>query len=143
MLQEIIDRIAQPGKNLLTRLRGLFFDATYGLFCDYRTKTLELARITAVSVYLNSIKELRKAAITLFAVAMASAVFAMALVVVPVAIVIVSPWEPTVKIVALLVLGLVDMVAGLVILFHLFSEERWMKITRSQEFIDKIMKGSF
>ena len=138
MLQEIIDRIAQPGKLAIDKIQGLLFDATIGLFRDYQKKTLELVRITAASCYLRSIKALRQAAITLFLVTLASVVFSMALVVVPLAVILVSPWSAAQKIAGILAFGALDVAAALVFLFHLFSEERWMKITQSQKILDEI-----
>jgi len=139
VLQEIIAKIAEPGRNFAAKIQGLLYDATFGLLNDYRKKTLELARITAVSLYLQSLKELRKAAVALFLITLASVVFSVAAVVVPVAVVIVSPLTPLQKMLAILFFGVLDMGAALVFMFHLFSEENWMKITKSQEMVDKIM----
>ena len=138
MLQEVIDRIAQPGKVMLDKLQGLLFDATIGLFRDYQKKTLELVKITAASCYLQSVKALRQAAITLFLVTLASVVFSVALVVIPVAVILVSPWSVGQKIAGILAFGLLDISAALVFLYHLFSEERWMKITQSQKILNEI-----
>ncbi len=138
MLQEIIDRITAPGKTALDKIQGLLYDATFGLLREYQKKTLELVRITAASCYLQGIKGLRQAAIVFFLVTLASVVFAVALVVVPVAVILVLPWPAMQKAAAISVFGLLDIGAALVFLFHLFSEKRWMKITRTEKFIDEI-----
>ena len=139
VLLEIINRITEPGKTAFKKIQDLLYDATFGLVREYQRKTLELARLTAASYYIQGVKALRKAAITLFLVTLATVVFSMAVVVVPVAVVLVSPWAWPQKVIAVLALGLLDAGAALVFLAHLFSEERWMKITKSQEFVDKIM----
>ena len=141
MLQEIVDRILEPGKSLVDKIRGLLYEATYGLVLDYQKKTLELVRISAASCYLQGAKVLRKAAVLLFLVTMASVVFSVAVVVVPVAIVLVCPLTALQKIAVILVLGITDGAMAFVILLHLFSEERWMKITKAQEFVDKVMQS--
>ena len=108
---------------------------------EYQKKTLDLARITAVTYYTQSIKLLRKAAITLFLVTLASVVFAVAVVIVPLVAVLISPWTGAQKLAGVLFLGVADVSVALLYLANLFSEERWMKLTKSQEFIDQITKS--
>ena len=140
MLQEIINRLAEPGKNAYRKIQDLLYEATFGLALEYRKKTLDLARITAINYYVRGIKVLREAAIALFLVTLASVVFAVAVVVVPVALVLISPWTVTWKWIAVSVLGMADIAAAVFYLANLFSEERWMRFTKSQEFIDQITK---
>ena len=141
MLQEIINRIAEPGRTAFRKLQDLLYEATFGLVREYRKKTLDLVRITAVGYYVQGVKALRQAAITLFLVTVVSVVFAVAVVIVPLVLVLLSPWTATQKLIAVSLLGLVDTGAALFYLLNLFSEERWMKITKSQEFIERIMKS--
>ncbi len=126
---------------MLDKLQGLLFDATIGLFRDYQKKTLELVRITAAGYYIQGVQALRKAAITLFLVTLASVVFSVAFVVIPVALVLISPWSVTAKMIAIGLLGLLDMAAALVYISALFSEKRWMEITKSQELVDQLLKS--
>lgn len=138
MLQEIIDRITAPGKTALGKIQSLLYEATVGLLLDYQKKAMELVHITAASCYLQSVKALRQAAAVLFLVTLATVVFAVAVVIVPIAVILVCPWTAWQKAVGILAFGFLDMAAALFYLTALFSEERWMKMTRSQEIIDKI-----
>lgn len=145
MLQEIINKIAvrlvEPGKTAYKRFQDLFYDVTVGLAREYQRKTLELARITAASYYLQAVKLLRQAAITLFCVTLASVVFAVAVVVVPVVLVLMSPLSATAKWWTVAGLGVLDAAAALVYLSFLFSEDRWMKLTKAQEFVEQIKRS--
>lgn len=142
MLQEIIDKLAQPGKNLYAKFQGLLYDATIGLIRDYQKKTLELVKIATATCYLQTLQSLRRVAVIFFLVTLASIVFAMALVIVPIALVLISPWTVTQKMIAILCFGLLDAGAALAYLANLFSENNWMKVTKSQEIVDKIMNTS-
>ena len=141
MLQEIINRIAEPGKTALGKIQDLLYDATFGLAREYQKKILDLARLGAASCYLQGVKALRKAAIAFFLVALASMVLAVAVVVVPVALVLVSPWEPFWKMAAVLFLGIADAGIASAFLANLFSEEGWMKMTGSRELVDQVMNS--
>ncbi len=141
MLQEIINKITEPGRTAVRRIQGLLFDATIGLAREYQRKTLDLARITAATFYLRAVKGARKAAIVIFLVTLASVVFAVALVVIPVVLVLISPWTLGQKMTAVALLGILDIAAASFYLINLLSEENWMKVTKSQEFVDEIMKS--
>ncbi len=122
-------------------VKGLIYEATIGLAREYQRKTLDLARITAATYYLKAVKSLRHVAVGIFLVTIASVVFAVALVVVPITLVLLAPWTPVQKSFAVALLGVADISVTVIYLMYLFSEENWMKVTKSQEFIDEIMKS--
>lgn len=141
-LLKILSRLFEPGQTAYKKLRGLIFDATIGLVREYHQKTVTLARITAVSFYLHAIKALRSAAIVLFLVVLVSAVFAVALVMVPIVLILISPLTMFYKVFWISVLGIVEVGAPLLLLSNLFSEGRWMKFTKSKELVDSIVNPS-
>lgn len=114
------------------------YDSTVGLAREYQRKTLELARITAATYYLQAVNAVRHAAIALFVVFVATVVFSVAVVVVPIVLVLLGPWTLAWKIAAVALLGLLDIAGALVIMANIFSEERWIRVTKAQEFVDKI-----
>ena len=116
----------------------LAYDATIGLAKQYQKKALELVKITAAAYYVQGLKVVRKHLLLLFLFLFSAALLAMTVVVVPVAMVLVAPWTPVVKVISLAVLGMFYSGAILICLRSLFSEEKWMKASGFQEFLDSI-----
>jgi len=58
--------------------------------------------------------------------------------VVPVAMVLASPWTPQIKVIYLAVLGVFYAATIWVFLQNLFSEEKWLKASGFQELLDSI-----
>ena len=124
------------------KVYDLAYDATIGLVKLYRKKTLELVKITAASVYLQGLRVARKHLLLVFCAIFAAMLSAVAVVVVPVALVMIAPWSTGVKVVWIAALGLVDTGIIFVCLKSVFSEEKWMKASGFQELLDSINTDS-
>ena len=88
------------------KLYDFAYGATIGLVKLYRRKALELLKITAASAYLQVLRAARKHLVLLLLVLFAVTLSAVAAVVIPVALVMVSPCAAGTKVVLLIALGL-------------------------------------
>lgn len=138
LLQEINNRLRSKSGRIWTKLADLAYDATIGLAKQYRQKALELLKITAAGCYVQGLKIFRKHLLLVFLLLFAVALLAVTAVVVPVAIILVSPWTPTIKAASIAILGLFYCGVAAVSLRSFFSEEKWMKASGFQELLDSI-----
>ena len=138
LLQKINNRVRSEFGSAWNKLYDFAYDATLGLIKVYRKKTLELLRIVAASAYLQVLRATRKHLVILLAVIFAVTLSAVAAVVVPVALVMVSPWTAGTKVFLLIALGLAYVSAIALCLHNVLSEEKWMKASGFQELLDSL-----
>ena len=120
------------------KLYDLAYGATIGLAKTYKQKALELIKIKAASAYLQVLRVARTHVVLLCLSLFAVILSAVAIVVLPVAMVLVAPWTVGTKIGLLSVLGLVYALIVTLCLQNIFSEEKWMKVSGFQELLDSI-----
>lgn len=120
------------------KLYDFAYDATVGLVKRCRRKTLELIKITASQAYLKALRVARKHLLVIAAAIFAIILSAVAVVVVPVALIMVSAGDARTKMIWLTVLGLVYLAAVAFCLQHVLSEEKWMKASGFKEWLDSI-----
>ena len=120
------------------KLYDFAYDATIGLVDRYRQKTIELIRLKAAEGYLVLLRTLRRhlilAVLALFAIVMS----AVAIVVIPVAMVLVSSCATGTKMTLLACLGLGYCLAVALCLQNVLSEDKWMKASGFQELLDAL-----
>ena len=138
LLQKINNRFRSESGRWWDKLYEFAYGATIGLIKLYRQKTLELVKISATQAYLQVLRVSRKHLLLIFLALFAVVVSAVASVVVPVALVMVSPWAAGTKILVLAVFGLIYAAVAALCLHYLFSEDKWMKISGIQELLDSI-----
>ena len=138
LLREINNRVRSESGRFWTKLSDLAYDATIGLAKLYQKKTLEFIKISAASMYLQGLKMARKHMLLLFSGIFAVLVLAVTVVAVPLALVMVSPWTAGVKALLIAGIGLVYATATFLALRSVLSEEKWMKASGFQEFVDSI-----
>ena len=138
LLQEINNRIRSESGRVWNKLYDWAYDATLGLAKQYQQKVLELAKITATSVYLQGLRLARRHALLLVGAVFAVVLLAVTAVVVPVAMVMVTPWTPVAKAWCIGGLGFLYALIVLSCLNSIFSEEKWMKASGFQEMLDSI-----
>lgn len=143
MLQEIINKIKAPAFGFFDRLKSLLYGSTIGLLKDYQNKTLELIRITAATYYLQGMKALREVAMLLAGVLFAVVVLSIAIVVTPIAVIMVSTLSAPIKACLILAVGLAVAGAALLALSNIFSEKRWLELTKANEMVEKILNEKF
>ena len=142
LLQEISNRLRSGSGRIWSKLSDLVYDATIGLAKQYQRKGLDLVKINLATYYVQGLKVLRKHSLLLFLFLFSAMLLAVAAVVVPVAMVLVAPWTPGIKIIGLVILGVFYVGAALVCLKDIFSEEKWMKASGFQELLDSINSDS-
>jgi hypothetical protein len=123
---------------MLKKFADLFFEATIGLARDYQRKSVELAKITAASYYLQGAKALRKHYVALFFVFFYTLTLVMTLVLIPVTLLILAPWDILAKMISVCVLGVVYAGISLYYILYYLSEERWLRFSGCDELIKKI-----
>ena len=124
--------------DILKKAGDLLWEATFGLLRSYQDKTVELAKIEAVSLYVKSVQVVRQHLLFLIAVLFSLMVVAVTLLVVPIALILCAPWTVPAKAIIIFVFGVVYLSIPAVILFQVFSEKRWMQITLADEWLGKV-----
>jgi hypothetical protein len=142
LLQEINNRLRSQSGRIWSKFADLAYDATIGLAKQYQKKALELLKITAATCYVQSLKVFRKHLLLVFLLLFSVALLAVTAVVVPVAIILVSSWTPTLKATSIAVLGLFYCIVAAACLQCFFSEKNWMKASGFQELLDSIPTNS-
>ena len=120
------------------RVADLAYDATLGLLKQYQHKALELVKIGVAAFYAHTLKITRKHLLLFCLLVFGTMLSAVALVVVPVVIVLLTPWSALIKVLCLLILGSAYVMGTAWIFLVLFSEERWMKLSGMQELLEEI-----
>ncbi len=65
---------------------------------------------------------------------------AVGLAMIPVALCVFMPWEPTTKLIIALLFALIYIAVPVFLLMTLMSERRWMKIFHADELVQKVMR---
>ncbi len=120
------------------KVSGLAYDASLGLLRSYQQKALELFRIQVSALYAQILRIVRRHILLLCLLVFGTMVSAVALVVIPVTIVMLTPWSAVIKAVCLLILGSCYIAGTAWIFLVLFSEEHWMKLSGVQEALEDI-----
>ena len=124
---------------MIRKFADILYDVTLGLLKQYQSRAVDLARIEAATLYLKAVKALRNHALAAAGIIFCFVFMAVALVIIPLSVVFCLPLPPAAKITAILALGILDICVPLAFLNRFFSEETWMKISRSDELIGKVM----
>ena len=129
-------------QELFKKFSGLFYDATVGVLKQYKRTTIDIARIELATFYVKVIRLIRQEVLTSTMIIFGVIVFANAMGVVQVAILLFAPWHMANRIIAALLLGIVCSLVPLAIVLRLFSEKRWMQMTKADQLIADIIGNS-
>ena len=124
--------------DILRKAGDLLWDSTIGLLKAYQDKTVELAKIEAVSFYVKGVQVVRKHLILLILVIFSLMMLAAGLLVVPIVLILCAPWTMAVKAAVVFVFGAIYLAVPGSVLFHVFSEKRWMQISMADEWMNKV-----
>ena len=142
LLQEIGKEISRRVQAQVDKAWGKVADAAYeatlGLLKQYQEKALQLVRIQAASFYAQLLKVARKHLLLLCVILFGTVVSAIAVVVIPVSLVLLTPWSTAIKVVCLLILGSSYIAGTAWIFLVLFSEDKWMKHSGMQSLLESI-----
>lgn len=128
-------------QGLFNRFGAIAYDVTVGLFKEYKRTTTELAKIELASYYVKAIKIIRQECMISTLIIFGAIIFANVLGVIEMAILLYAPWSAPYKILAALVFGVIGFSIPLVVALRFFSEERWLRVTKADEFIAKAMQN--
>ncbi len=129
-------------QGFIRRFGDVLYDVSVGLLKQYKRTTVDLAKIELASYYVRAIKIIRKECMISTLVILGVIIFANMLGVIQFAILLYAPWSIPARVAAALGFGIVCAVIPLVIVLQLFSERRWMAVTKADEFVAKAMSGA-
>jgi hypothetical protein len=115
-------------REIFRRLVGSEIDASVALF-----------KIESAIVYLNFIKGTRSLAKLLCMLVVSVIVLACGFLLIPVALCLFMPWNPQTKAIVAAAFGAAYLILPLITMIVLFSEKRWMRVSRA----DKLVKEAF
>ena len=128
--------------SVLKKLSGIAYDVTVGLLQQYKRTTMDLAKIELATYYVKAVKLIRQECLISTLILFGVIIFASAIGVIQMAILLYAPWKVPGRIAAALFLGIACSVAPLLIVLRFFSQKRWMAITKADEFIARAMDGT-
>ncbi len=104
--------------------------------------SLQRAKIRAVMYYLETIRSVRQAVMTLGVLAFCMAMIAGGAVLIPLALCLFMPWQPQTKALVACAFGAVYITVPLVVAVLLMSEKRWMRMTRADDLVRNVLSKS-
>ena len=102
--------------------------------------SLQRAKIQAVMYYLQTIRSVRQAVMTLGVLALCMAMIAGGAVLIPLALCLLMPWQPLTKALVACAFGALYITVPLVVAIVLMSEKRWMRMTRADELVKNVLR---
>ncbi len=127
---------------LKDRLMHAGYDASVGLFRQYRRTSVDLAKIEAAKYYLKVIQVMRKQTLASVLSVFGVIVFVNVVGVLQVSILLFAPWSEAGKIAAALFLGVAGAAFPLLFLLRFFSQEKWMKFSNAEEMTEEALRSN-
>ncbi len=126
---------------MFKQFSDLVYDATLGLAKQYQTKAVDLVKIEAAALYIKGVKALREHCLALLMLAFCFMVLAFAVVVMPLALVLALDLGLRAKMLAVVLLGIVDICVPLAVINRYLSEKTWMQASKSDELLEKVINS--
>ncbi len=98
-------------------------------------------KIIAAQFYVSGVKNLRILFLNILFVMLSFVLLVSGLFLIQTALFTYSQWSFQVKLIAALVLGGVELLGAIIILFYIFREENWVKFFGIQEVLDAVTEG--
>jgi hypothetical protein len=124
-------------QGLLRKFTGVLYDVTVGLLQQYRRTTIDLARIELATYYVKVVKVIRQEVLISILVIFGVVIFANLLGLIQMSILLYAPWSVPGRIVASAAFTITCAIVPLIVILRLFSQRRWMEITRADEMLSK------
>lgn len=105
----------------------------------YLEPTLKMLKLRAAIYYLEGVKGARRILILICLLVFAITLIGASLVIIPLALLIFMPWEPTTKATVGIIIGAVYLLVPVIALMTLLSEKRWMRITGASDLLRKFV----
>ncbi|MEK7775003.1 MAG: hypothetical protein AAB305_03855 [Candidatus Zixiibacteriota bacterium] len=107
---------------------------------SYLEPSLKLLKIRAAIYYLEGVKGAHRILILICLLVFVITLLGAGLVMVPFALLLFMPWDPTTKAVVGITIGAIYLIVPAVALISLLSEKRWMRITGATDVLRKLAK---
>lgn len=98
-----------------------------------------MLKLRAAIYYLEGVKGAHRILILICLLVFVITLIGAGLVLVPLALLLLMPWEPTTKAVVGIVIGAIYLLAPAIALIFLLSEKRWMRITGATDILRKLV----
>lgn len=104
----------------------------------YLDPSLKLLKLRAATYYLEGVKGAHRILILICLLVFVITLIGAGLVIIPLALLLFMPWEPSTKAVVGIVIGAIYLLVPAVALISLLSEKRWMRLTGATEVLRKL-----
>jgi len=101
--------------------------------------SLQRAKLRAVMYYLETIRSVRQAVMTLGVLALCMAMMAGGAVLIPLSLCLFMPWQPQTKALVACAFGVLYVAVPVVVVTVLMSEKRWMRMTRADDMVRNVL----
>ena len=105
----------------------------------YLEPSLKILKLRAAIYYLEGVKGARRILILICLLVFVITLIGAGLVMIPLALLLFMPWEPTTKAVVGIVIGAIYLLVPAVALISLLSEKRWMRLTGATDVLRKLV----
>ena len=110
-----------------------------GLIKSYLSSLLELAKIRMAVCYVNCVKVTRHLFMLWCALVFCLVLLAIGLALIPIALCLYMPWSFDTKAIVAISFAFVYIIVPLVILILVFSQKRWMRISKANDLVGSIL----
>jgi hypothetical protein len=104
----------------------------------YLEPSLKILKLRAAIYYLEGVKGAHRILILICLLVFVITLVGAGLVMVPLALLLFMPWEPTTKAVVGIIIGALYLLVPAVALISLLSEKRWMRLTGATDVLRKL-----
>jgi hypothetical protein len=104
----------------------------------YLEPSLKMLKLRAAIYYLEGVKGAHRILILICLLVFLITLIGAGLVMVPLALLLFMPWEPTTKAVVGIIIGAIYLLVPAVALISLLSEKRWMRLTGATDVLRKL-----
>jgi hypothetical protein len=120
-------------------INSLFQGIFDWLRLTYLEPSLKLLKIRAAILYLEGVKGAHRILIAACLIVFVITLIGAGLVLVPLALLMFMPWEPTTRAIVGIVIGAIYLIVPALTLISLLSEKRWMRLTGATDILRKIV----
>jgi hypothetical protein len=120
-----------------TSLTEVVFGVTR-LFKQWKQTSIDLAKIEAAIYYVKGIQALRSLLMMVFILFSSLVMFLMGMIVIHYILLFLIPLSHQARVVTAILLGIMDLALPVYIFWNVFSEKRWMHLSKSDEIVEKV-----
>lgn len=118
---------------------GAFFQGVIdGLRAAYLEPSLKLLKRRLADWYLDGVKGARRLLMLVCLLVFVITLIGASLVMIPLALLLFMPWDPTTKAIVGVVIGAIYLLVPAIALMSLLSEKRWMRVTGATSVLRKL-----